>query len=166
MEVGTALRRATLDLLGVGLDDTAAGSADRVEHAGHRDARDAGAAVALAGEDAPDAPARQLHELLGVGRRVLDVGQLVGGAVLAPPDALVAGVDQDLVDRPVAYVRVLRRLVAARCSPAQALDMEAHAPAAAPHAVVGLDEPSEVVPGVGAEQARAVDASRSAAIAP
>ncbi len=90
-----------------------------------------------------------------VGLEVLDVGQLVGCAELAPADRLVAVVDQHLVDRARAGVLLLGRPVVLRGA-TQPLRVEAHAPAPAPHPVVGLDERGEVVPGVGRQQPRPV----------
>jgi hypothetical protein len=68
--------RAALDLLGVGLDEAATRGADGIQGAGDRGPGDTGTSVALAGEDAADAPVRQLDQLLGVRAGVLDVGQL------------------------------------------------------------------------------------------
>src|SRR6476469_7784644 len=151
VEVRTALRLAVVDLLRVRLDGPAAGAPDLLEDRRHRGPGDASPAVLAAGEDAADAPARELVELLLVGRGVLDVRQLVGRPELAPADAPVTVVDEDLVDGLLPGVALLGLAVVLPAA-AEPFGVEADAPAAAPDPVVGLDELGEVVPGLGRQE--------------
>src|SRR4051794_5927855 len=98
VEVGAALRWTPLDLLGVCLDESTACFLDRVQSARDGGSGDSFPAVVLAGEDAADPPVGKLGALLLVGLHVLDVRQLRGRSELAPPDAQVAVVDEDLVN--------------------------------------------------------------------
>jgi len=101
---------------------------------------DTSTTMTATGEDAADSPVRQLRELLGVGPRVLDVWELRRGAVLAPADALVAVVDEDLVHRSILHVSLFERPVALHsASFGESFRMEADAPATTPDATVRLD---------------------------
>ena len=154
MEVGATLRWATLDLLGIRLDQSPTGLLDRGERAAHCRPCDALATVALAGEDAADPPVRQLGQPRLVGLAVLDVGQLGGRTELAPPDALVAVVDEHLVHRPPDHVGLLGVPVpGGAVAHTDPLRMEPQAPASAPDTVVRLDQGGEVGPGVGGQGA-------------
>ena len=135
VQVGAALRLPVDDLLRIGLDHSPAGRGDLSEHGRHRGPRDALPAVLAAGEDAADPPLRQGREVRLVGRGVLDAGELVGGAELAPADRVAAVVHQHLVHGAPVGVRPLGNPVVLG-GPGQALGVEADAPAPAPHAVV------------------------------
>src|SRR4051794_14194578 len=127
MEVRTSLRGAALDLLRVGLDGAPTGGAYGIQDTGDRSPGNTATSVSLAGKDAADAPIRQLDQLPVVGARVLDVGHLSRRSVLAPADALIPVIDQDLMHRPGAHVRPLGSPVVG-CGAAQPFTVEPHAP--------------------------------------
>jgi len=109
---------------------------------------DAAAAQPLAGEEAGDAPVRQGDEVLLVPSPALDLRQLRGGTELAPAHAGVAVKHQRGVRAALADPLLLVGPVLHPGAPLADLDVEAHAPAAAPHAVVRLNQSRERRPGV------------------
>src|SRR5699024_6355556 len=66
VEVGTALRWSIIDLLGVGLHQSAASFLDGSQRTGHPSLGYSAATVPLASEDATDPPVRQRDEFLVV----------------------------------------------------------------------------------------------------
>ena len=93
--------------------------------------------------------------------RVVDVRKLRRGPVLAPADAFISVVNENLVHRPVADVSLLCQTISrSRVALADALGVETHAPAATPDAVVSLHQTGEVVPGIRTEQPRRIGADR------
>jgi len=139
--------RAVRGVLRVALDGPAAETGDLVERTREGGGRDALPPVVAVDEEAGDPPIREGVEIGEVGAAVFDARELVGRAELAPADARVAVIDERRVRSALAHAAFLlgpvlgRRLVAA-----DSLLVEAHAPAAAPDAVVRLDEAREVRP--------------------
>src|ERR1700722_6329715 len=107
MKVGTTLRGALLDLLGVGLDEPTPGVVDGGYSRAERGARHPTASMAASGEDAPDPPVGHLAQVLRIGFRVVDVRKLHRRPVLAPTDAFIAVVNENLVHRSFANVGLL-----------------------------------------------------------
>ncbi len=161
MEIGTALRDAPLDLLGVGLDEPASSIVDGGQRGAEGRTDNPTAPVPASSEDATDPPVGQLAQVLGIGFRVVDVRKLRRRPVLAPADAFIAVIDENLVHRSVANVGLLCQTVPGDgMALADALWVETHAPAAAPDAVVSLHQTGKVVPGVGTERPRHIGANR------
>src|SRR6202042_1360500 len=104
MEIGTALRGAPLDLLGVGLDEPTASIVDGGQHGAKSRPRNPTASVPASSEDATDPPVGHLAQVLGISFRVVDVRKLHRRPVLAPPDTFIAVVNENLVHRSVANV--------------------------------------------------------------
>ena len=146
MEVGTALRGALLDLLGVGLDEPTSSIVDGGQRGAERRPRNPTAPVPASGEDATDPPVGQLAQAVGIGFRVVDVRKLDRRPVLAPADAFTAVVNENLVHRSVANVGLLCQTVPRNgMALADALRVETHAPAAAPDPVVSLHQTGKLV---------------------
>ena len=117
------------------------------------------APVPASGEDATDPPVGHLVQALGIGFRVVDVWKLHRRSVLAPADAFIAVVNQNLVHRSVSNVRLLCQTVPSNgMALAHALWVETHAPAAAPDPVVSLHQMGKVVPSVRTERPRHIGA--------
>jgi hypothetical protein len=152
MEVGPTLRLAAIDLLGVGLYEATTGRSDCRQCASNSDSGNPVATMTLPGEDAADPPVRELDELLVVGLDVVDRRELIRGAVLAPAHAGRTVVDENLVNRPLSRVAMFVIAVMPGAGSIKPLGVKAHAPAAAPYAVVRLDQVDEVVPGLCSEQ--------------
>src|SRR5680860_1248235 len=141
-------QRAIVGLLRVALDRAAAVAGDLVQRPAERGVGDAAAAQALAGEEAGNAPVREGGEAVVVAAPALDLRQLAGRSELAPAQALVAVEDERGVGAALVYALLLLGSVLRRGAPLAQLDVEAHAPAASPHAVVRLDQPGKRGPRV------------------
>ena len=107
MEVGTALRGSPLDLLGVGLDEPTSRIVDGGQRGAEGRPRNPTAPVPASSEDATDPPVGHLAQALGIGFRVVDVRQLGRRPVLAPADAFIAVVNENLVHGSIANVGLL-----------------------------------------------------------
>src|SRR5271170_4198858 len=161
MEIGTALRGPPLDLLRVGLDEPAPGIVDGGQCGADSRPRNPAAPVPASSKDATDPPVGQLAQPLDIGFRVVDVRELGRRPVLAPANAFIAVVNEDLVHRSVAGVGLLGQTVPGNgMALADALWVETHAPAAAPDPVVGLHQTGKVVPGVRTERPGHIGADR------
>jgi len=115
--------------------------------------RDALAPAGLVHEEARDSPVRKAGDAIGVGALALDARELVRRAELTPTDALASvederGMSGAFADTMLLLATVLSRGLAA----SNALRMKRHAPAAAPDAIVPLDESREVRPGRGVQR--------------
>src|SRR5580704_17092524 len=82
MEIGTALRGATLD-------EPASSIVDGSQRGAECRPRNPAAPVPASSEDATDPPAGHIAQSLGVGFRVVDVRELGRVPVLAPADAFI-----------------------------------------------------------------------------
>src|ERR1035437_4170007 len=137
MEIGTALRGAPLGLLGVGLDEPTSSVLDGGQCGADARPRNPTTPVPGSGEDATDPPVGHLNQALGIGLRVVDVRKLRRRSVLAPADAFIAVVNENLVHCSVANVGLLCQAVPRNgMALADALWMETHTPAAAPDTIV------------------------------
>src|SRR5690348_11986315 len=117
-------------VLGIALDRSPAEAGDELERAGERCARHARASMALADEVAGDAPVGRGRLRLLVGRAALDAGELVGRAELDPAQAVVAVEHERGVGGAGADALELAHPVDLRRGVADAVGVEAHAPAA------------------------------------
>src|SRR6266568_2116675 len=126
--------------LGNGLDTPAAELSDLVERAFQRRPRDALTAVFLIDEEAGDPPVRGRRCVLVVFTPVLDTGEFLRAAVLAPPlcDAVLVE-DQRGMRAAFADPALLAGTVARRVRPGVP-GVVAHAPAAAKDPVVAFGE--------------------------
>src|SRR4051794_26927806 len=128
-------------VLRIALDRAAPKARDLVQRALERGGGDPSAPVLAIDEEARDPPIREGAQPGLVGAPVLDPRQLLGRPELAPAHAL-GPIEHEgrmcaaFEDPSLLLGAVLRR----RLRPPDALDVEAHAPAAAPHAVVALDQ--------------------------
>ena len=137
-----------LDGLGVALHRASAEAGDLLQCSFQGTRGHPSPAVCLVDEEAGDPPIRSLAGLLEVGALVLDARKLVGGSELTPADAVRVLVDERGVGAALANSALLGGSVPFRRPRAiGALRVEGDAPAAAPDAVVLLDEPGEVRPG-------------------
>jgi catechol 2,3-dioxygenase-like lactoylglutathione lyase family enzyme len=137
----------TLDIIGVSHNAPAAESPDLFEGALQRGGCDAGAAIALAREEAGDAPVGQRRIAGGIGALIVQSRQFRGRAELAPADALRAVEDQRGMRAPFANAALLRVAPGRRrVFHTIVLPVAPHATAAAPDAVVRVDQAREVRP--------------------
>src|SRR4029079_16412063 len=143
------LRRDLLALrvLRVALDHPAACLRDQVDGTTKRNAGDAFPSVVAVDEDAGEAVVgKLLHAIRLVVLPVMDVRELVRGAVLTPGNRCVPVEDQRRVRDPLPDEALLPRAALLALGPALAR-MEPRAPAAAEsHAVVLLGEAFECIP--------------------
>ena len=109
--------------------------------------------MGLVDEEARDPPIRQVVEAVEVRLPVLDPRQLVRHAELAPAHA-VRPVEHERGVGPILHDAqlLLRPVQLCALAPPLSLGVKAHAPAAAPHAVVGFHQPGEVGPGLRRER--------------
>ena len=84
---------------------------------------------------------------------MIDAGQLLRGAVLAPPHSAITVEDHRGVCLTLVDQSLLQRAIALdTLSPLRGLRVEPEAPATTPDTVVPLDQPGKGVPGVGAKR--------------
>src|SRR5579859_2629757 len=132
--------------LGDGLDAATAGLGDLAERALQRGPGDALTAVPLVDVEAGDPPVRQRRRVLVVLAPVLDVRELGGAAVLAPPlRGAVVIEDKSRVGAAVADPGLLCRAIVGPLLAGQ--QVIADAPASAEDAVVAFDKLGERIPG-------------------
>src|SRR5579859_7457386 len=132
--------------LGDGLDAATAGLGDLAERAFQRSPGDALAAVPLVDIEAGDPPVRPRRRVLVVLAPVLDVRELAGAAVLAPPlRGAVVIEDQSRVRAAVADPRLLGRAIVRPLLGGH--EVISDAPASAEDAVVAFDKLGEGIPG-------------------
>jgi len=161
MEIGTALRGTPLGLLWVGLDEPTSSVLDGGQCCADGRPRNTTTPVPASSEDATDPPVGHLTQALGIGFRVFDVRKLHRRPVLAPADAFIAVVNENLVHRSVANVGLLCQTVPRNgMALADALWVETHAPTAAPDPIVSLNQMGKVAPGVRSERPRHIGADR------
>src|SRR3954454_19468516 len=148
--------RAALGVLGIALHGASPEPRDLVHSARARGGGDPAAPVLAVDEEAGDPPIRKGDETVDVRAAALDARQLVGRPELTPADAPRAvvherGVGPALPDSGLLLGSVLRHGLRAP----DPFGVKAHAPAAAPHAVVALDQLREVRPGALVQRPRA-----------
>src|SRR3954447_7363788 len=139
---------AVLDAFGEALHEAAAEAADQLQGPSESGGCHPSPAVRPVYEEARDPPVRGVEQALEVHALVLDARELLRGSELAPADTGGVVVDERRVRATLAHAALLLGAVLRRrLGATDALGMEAHAPAAAPHAVVPLDELRKVRPG-------------------
>src|SRR3954454_16352990 len=148
--------RAALGVLGIALHGASPEPRDLVHSARARGGGDPAAPVLAVDEEAGDPPIRKGDETVEVRAAALDARQLVGRPELTPSDAPRAvvherGVGPPFPDSGLLLGPVLRHGLRAP----DPFGVKAHAPAAAPYAVVALDQLREIRPGALVQTPRA-----------
>src|SRR5690606_16550924 len=136
------------DLVRVPLDDAAAERGNLLQRTGESHFGVALAAEALVDEDAGDA---EVGYEVGFGEvllAVLDVRQLIRGAVVGPGDGLVVDDHQRSVSLSGLDQLLLERAAALVARPSSGAVVEVGAPAPTEDAVVALHQPGECLPGL------------------
>jgi hypothetical protein len=144
MEEGSR-NRATFHVLRVALDRSSPKTADFPQSAAEGDGCDALVPMVPIHEETSDSPVWEVFETFHVGSPVFDARKLVGRPELTPAYAGGTVVHQGGVSSAFADPSFLE---GSGLSGACALRVKRHAPAAAPYAVVLLDQPGEVGPSI------------------
>src|SRR5580698_10544432 len=140
-----ACQLCVLDIVRIALDPPAAKASDFGEGAVERGGRHAFSAMATGDEEAGDAPVGQVRQPGLISLEALDPRQLPGRTELAPADAVIALEDERRLRTPLGdQLRLLRAVHRRRYAPARTFGVEAHAPAAAPDAIVLFSQAREV----------------------
>src|SRR4051794_11787942 len=140
--------RTVVGLLGIAFGRATTLTGDLGQRTAESGVSDAALAQTLPGEEAGDAPVRQRREVLFVLPSALDLRQLGRRAELAPAQAVVTFEDERSMGAALTDSLLLLGPVLLGGTPLPDLDMEAHAPATAPHTVIRLDQSGERGPGV------------------
>ncbi len=147
----STLRLAAVGRFGDRLDQSAARPGDKVQCAFQRRASDALVSMFLVHEDARDAPHRQGRCVLVIFTLVLEVGQLLGAAVLAPPLCFSIVVENQCSVSPSGLHPVFFDVAIVQI-PLATLGVVANAPAASVDPIISFNEFSECTPRGGAKR--------------